>query len=487
MMFLSRSSVFFNIYMITNVMGSPSSNSTATHGGSLIDSEVDWSRLLNFSLKGNQTHNHRSVSDDLLADHSISGDQESNQLETERSSPTPSQHAPMDLEGELRNSRAYKMRSHFEGHSLSGDSDELEDRWSVGTRESRQSVRSLPLSVKASSVKSSRSNRKRLSFSGNKEWSKGTKNKKESNFAGGSSTPSLRRSFSTILGGKRLKDHNTKRSQIAVEPSPHDSHGKIFSSFESGIDPSNGDFVSDSLPYRSIGSRAFTDESTASAPWPLISDISPLRRVDSPFLEQPCASSSTTSKTWPLDFPQPLNNSTIDASAYRLEATFQNVTTVHPEGGRCAGVWTEIKVIGEGGQGAVFLEQCPTQKPQLRAVKRIPQLFMKSNNIDIHRELVSMIAVAKVTHSTTDRSMEADQCAQNNELFVRFYGWYQDPGARCLYIAMEYLPHGDLGQYLQNERTEAKRLAPQITRQLLEGLTILHGMQICHRDIKPQV
>lgn len=52
---------------------------------------------------------------------------------------------------------------------------------------------------------------------------------------------------------------------------------------------------------------------------------------------------------------------------------------------------------------------------------------------------------------------------------------------------MEYIPHGNLSQYLSNGGTPSLANARQITRQLLEGLIVLHGLQICHRDLKPQV
>lgn len=52
---------------------------------------------------------------------------------------------------------------------------------------------------------------------------------------------------------------------------------------------------------------------------------------------------------------------------------------------------------------------------------------------------------------------------------------------------MEYVEHGDLEQYLKEFGTAAKSHASEITRQLLEGLVVLHERNICHRDLKPQV
>lgn len=64
-------------------------------------------------------------------------------------------------------------------------------------------------------------------------------------------------------------------------------------------------------------------------------------------------------------------------------------------------------------------------------------------------------------------------------------GWYEN--AECIYIAMEYIEHGDLSQYIKIPSFCTHNNAKEITRQLLEGLQILHQLEICHRDLKPQV
>lgn len=51
---------------------------------------------------------------------------------------------------------------------------------------------------------------------------------------------------------------------------------------------------------------------------------------------------------------------------------------------------------------------------------------------------------------------------------------------------MEYLAHGDLGQYIADHPVEFRE-AQEITFQVLEGLVVLHDREICHRDLKPQV
>ena len=50
---------------------------------------------------------------------------------------------------------------------------------------------------------------------------------------------------------------------------------------------------------------------------------------------------------------------------------------------------------------------------------------------------------------------------------------------------MEYLSHGHLRNYLEVERSETE--AKVITRQLLEGLVVIHEEGFAHRDLKPEV
>lgn len=51
---------------------------------------------------------------------------------------------------------------------------------------------------------------------------------------------------------------------------------------------------------------------------------------------------------------------------------------------------------------------------------------------------------------------------------------------------MEYVPHGDLAQYIKTT-PNALRESREVTKQLLTGLSVLHSRHICHRDLKPQV
>jgi serine/threonine protein kinase len=78
-------------------------------------------------------------------------------------------------------------------------------------------------------------------------------------------------------------------------------------------------------------------------------------------------------------------------------------------------------------------------------------------------------------------------------VFVDFIGWFQNDDA--MFLAMEYMPLGDLEQNIQEIENSPTRTGPplleeevqEISRQILEGLKIMHAEGFAHRDLKPQV
>lgn len=52
---------------------------------------------------------------------------------------------------------------------------------------------------------------------------------------------------------------------------------------------------------------------------------------------------------------------------------------------------------------------------------------------------------------------------------------------------MEYIEGGDLSKAIGTPWLAEAENTKEITKQLLEGLSALHSLRICHRDLKPQV
>ncbi len=69
------------------------------------------------------------------------------------------------------------------------------------------------------------------------------------------------------------------------------------------------------------------------------------------------------------------------------------------------------------------------------------------------------------------------------EFFVKSFGWYDDDDS--IFIAMEYLPDGDLHKHLNSPLSETE--GQRIVSQVLEGLRFMHDLEFTHRDLKPAV
>ena len=72
-----------------------------------------------------------------------------------------------------------------------------------------------------------------------------------------------------------------------------------------------------------------------------------------------------------------------------------------------------------------------------------------------------------------------------SEWFVKFIASYED--AHCLYMAMEYLPIGDMSKTFANGYRWDESDTKVVIEQLLHGLAVMHKEGIAHRDLRPEV
>ncbi|KAJ3494127.1 hypothetical protein NLG97_g4278 [Lecanicillium saksenae] len=122
--------------------------------------------------------------------------------------------------------------------------------------------------------------------------------------------------------------------------------------------------------------------------------------------------------------------------------------------------WNREQELGHGAYGTVRLERCDTgNNTRLRAVKEIRKMLTPGYEFDYGAELE---AIMKFSHRNS-------------------YGWYES--SDYIFIAMEYLEHGDLQRHLAPPLPEHE--ARLVATQVLEGLKFMHENGFTHRDLKP--
>ncbi|PUU73944.1 kinase-like domain-containing protein [Tuber borchii] len=125
--------------------------------------------------------------------------------------------------------------------------------------------------------------------------------------------------------------------------------------------------------------------------------------------------------------------------------------------------------IGRGAFGTVFLEKVQRhgiESPELWAVKKIPRDLPNFPTKQYQAEIKNLRALS------------------NHEWFVKFYSSYED--ADHVYIAMEYIPIGDMSKTFVNGYRWNENDTKVVVEQLLHGLAVMHKEGITHRDLKPE-
>ncbi|KAK1236934.1 hypothetical protein MKX08_007882 [Trichoderma sp. CBMAI-0020] len=164
----------------------------------------------------------------------------------------------------------------------------------------------------------------------------------------------------------------------------------------------------------------------------------------------------------------------------RLNTSFKNNITIHhydesdDENNARSTLrsehWEQTNHLGRGSYGDVWLQQCVSGKRgyERRAVKIISRLRLKDKKNSYMAELEAISKFSQKCYS---------------KCFVKLLGWYDTDSS--LYIAMEYVPLGDLEKYMSDNGPMPEKDAQQVSFQVLQGLSYMHREGFAHRDIKP--
>ncbi|KAM7216897.1 putative serine/threonine-protein kinase [Rhypophila decipiens] len=134
-------------------------------------------------------------------------------------------------------------------------------------------------------------------------------------------------------------------------------------------------------------------------------------------------------------------------------------------------IWDVKEKIGQGGYGSVHKQECRNPRPTIPAVRAVKQMAKAQSEDPQWSYRAELLAMIKFSQPEFDPH------------FVRTFGWFDD--AASVYIAMEYLPHGDLYHHTQNMPPFSELEASKVVRQLIQGVQYMHDNGFAHRDLKP--
>ncbi|KAK4691695.1 mitogen-activated protein kinase kinase kinase, partial [Lecanoromycetidae sp. Uapishka_2] len=133
--------------------------------------------------------------------------------------------------------------------------------------------------------------------------------------------------------------------------------------------------------------------------------------------------------------------------------------------------WMQGALIGQGSFGSVYLA-LHAVTGELMAVKQVEVPSNTNSNLDKKKE--SMVAALK-------REIDLLRDLQHENI-VQYLGSNSD--AEHFNIFLEYVPGGSVAAMLNSYGQLKEPLIRNFVRQILTGLSYLHGRDIIHRDIK---
>ncbi|KAH7127971.1 kinase-like domain-containing protein [Dactylonectria estremocensis] len=141
-------------------------------------------------------------------------------------------------------------------------------------------------------------------------------------------------------------------------------------------------------------------------------------------------------------------------------------------------VWMHKRDLGQGGFGIIQLQAKDATDRGAAEFRVIKSVRVSDGDLAVKRALYvrELEAMVKFSHQ------------KYTDFFVTFYGWYDSPG--WIHIAMEYCELGDFQSYLANPQLCPEGRLPEdqvqdITSQVLDALSLMHGENFAHRDLKP--
>jgi serine/threonine protein kinase len=138
--------------------------------------------------------------------------------------------------------------------------------------------------------------------------------------------------------------------------------------------------------------------------------------------------------------------------------------------------WKKERIIGNGGNGVVWLEKRLAGSP--------------SKGSQARYRAVKQITLAHATSVLQICTSELEALAKFSSRkyvpwFVESFGWYE--GSGFLSIVMEYCPLGDLQRFLIKNTRLPESDTREIMCQVVKGLQFMHDEGFAHRDLKPGV
>ncbi|KAF7983429.1 hypothetical protein HWV62_21679 [Athelia sp. TMB] len=143
------------------------------------------------------------------------------------------------------------------------------------------------------------------------------------------------------------------------------------------------------------------------------------------------------------------------------------------------GPWIMGETVGKGASGRVKIARHRTTG-QLAAVKILPIAPLLSARQGLDGKAREKAAKQRLG---VDREITMMKLMDHPHI-LRIYDVFED--ARSLYLVLEYVPGGELFDFLVNRGRLPPREAVVFFRQILAALAYAHAFRIIHRDLKPE-